>query len=138
SFYAALPIYAAILGALVTRAGRSRALLVEAGGAAFVYVLGLGVRAYLFYKHQPGTPSAQWLPAECDLFALGIGLAVFSAAATAGLTAKTTNATARALRWLGEHAYASWLLAAAAFVAVSNLGLPTTFAVDTFQRKVEM
>jgi peptidoglycan/LPS O-acetylase OafA/YrhL len=138
SFYAALPIYAAIIGAVVTRAGHSRALLVEAGGATFVYLLGLGVRAFLFYKDHPGTPSAQWLPAECDVFALGMGLAVFSAAATAGLTATATNAVARALRWLGEHAHASWLLAAAAFVTVSNIGLPTTFAVDTFERKVEM
>jgi peptidoglycan/LPS O-acetylase OafA/YrhL len=138
SFYAALPLYAAIVGALVARAGRSRALLVEAGAAALLYGFGLGVRAFLFYKHRPGTPSAQWLPAECDLFALGIGLAVFSAAATADLTARATDGVTRALRWLGEHAYASWLLALAAFVAVANLGLPTTFAVDTFQRKVEM
>jgi peptidoglycan/LPS O-acetylase OafA/YrhL len=138
SFYAALPIYAAMVGALVTRTGRDRALLVEAGGALCVYLLGLGVRAFIFYKDGPGTPSAQWLPAECDLFALGIGLAVFSAAATAGLSARVTGGVALGLRWLGEHAYASWLLAAAAFVVVGNIGLPTGFAVDTFHRKVEL
>jgi peptidoglycan/LPS O-acetylase OafA/YrhL len=138
SFYAALPIYAGIVGVLVARAGRSRALLVEAGAAAFLYLFGLGVRVFLFYKDGVGSPSAQWLPAECDLFALGIGLAVFSAAASAGLAATATNGVARALRWLGDNAYASWLLAVGAFVLVCNIGLSTNFGVETVDRKVEV
>jgi peptidoglycan/LPS O-acetylase OafA/YrhL len=134
SFYAALPIYAAIVGALVARGGRERALLVEASAAGLLYLFGLGVRVFLFYKHGPGTQSAQWLPAQSDLFALGMGLAVFSAASTAGLATRATNGVARALRWLGEHAYASWLLAAIAFVTVCNIGLPTRFGAVTHRR----
>jgi peptidoglycan/LPS O-acetylase OafA/YrhL len=138
SFYAALPIYAWILGRLTARASRPRALAIEVSGAAFLYALGLGVRTYLFYKNRPGTPSAQWLPAQADLFALGIGLAVFSAAASAGIETRRTNWIARVLRWLGDHQYASWLASFVAFVAVSNIGLETLFAVGTYRRKEEM
>jgi peptidoglycan/LPS O-acetylase OafA/YrhL len=138
SFYAALPLYAWLLGRLTRRASGSRALSIEAGAAGFLYALGLGVRAFLFYHDRPGTVSAQWLPAEADLFALGIALAVFSAASTQGTASRPTEWFARALRWLGTHQYVSWLSSAAAFAIVCNIGLQTDFAVGVYHRKAEM
>ncbi|MDQ1466242.1 MAG: hypothetical protein QOH10_657 [Actinomycetota bacterium] len=142
SFYAALPLYAGLLA----RATRSRAaanhpsgaLVTEAAAVALLYACGLGVRAWLFFTSRPGTPSAQWLPAQLDLFALGIGLAVFSAARSSGQTARVTDPIARSARWLGDHPAVSWALSAAAFVAVCNIGLHTDFAVGRYQRKQEM
>jgi peptidoglycan/LPS O-acetylase OafA/YrhL len=138
SFYAALPIYAGMIGLLTSRTVRTRALGVELGGAAFLYAFGLGVRTFLFYKNRPGTPSAQWLPAEADLFALGIGLAVLSAAAGAGVANRASEWVARPVRWLGARPYASWALSAVAFVTVCNIGLQTNFAVGQYRRKAEM
>jgi peptidoglycan/LPS O-acetylase OafA/YrhL len=137
SFYAALPLYAGLLGRF-TRVGGRRALLVEWGAAVLLYLAGLGVRAVLFLTIRPGTPSSQWLPAQLDLFALGIGLAVLSAAQSAGLTAKATSRPVRILRWLGDHPGASWALSGVAFFTVCNIGLQTNFAVGRYQRKEEM
>jgi peptidoglycan/LPS O-acetylase OafA/YrhL len=136
SFYAAVPLYAWLVGRLSARASAARVLAIEVGAAAVLYAFGLGVRAFLFAKDGPGTPSAQWLPAEADLFALGIGLAVFSAAAGAGLATRATDCIARPLHWLGDHAPMSWLLSAAAFVTVCHIGLPINFAVGTTHREL--
>jgi peptidoglycan/LPS O-acetylase OafA/YrhL len=138
SFYAALPLYAGLLARATARGDRSRALLAELGGVALLYAGGLGVRAWLFFTIRPGTVSAQWLPAQLDLFALGIGLAVLSAAATEGLSTTPSELAARPLRWLGDHPGASWALSALAFLAVCNIGLTTTFGVNRYQRKEEM
>ena len=138
SFYAAVPIYAGLIGLLTARTTRVRALGAELGGVAFLYALGLGVRAFLFYKNRPGTPSAQWLPAETDLFALGMVLAVLSAAASADVAIRASEWVARPVRWLGARPYASWGLSAVAFVTVCNIGLQTNFAVGQYRRKAEM
>lgn len=138
SFYAALPLYAGVLTRATAHAERSRALLAELAGVALLYAGGLGVRAWLFFTIRPGTVSAQWLPAQLDLFALGIGLAVLSAAAGEGLSTNPSEVLARPLRWLGDHPAASWALSALAFVAVCNIGLKTSFGVNRYQRKEEM
>jgi peptidoglycan/LPS O-acetylase OafA/YrhL len=128
SFYAALPLYAALLRRLVSRAPRARALTLELSGVVVLYAGGLATRAALFALRGTGVPSTNWLPAQVDLFALGIGLAVLSAAREEKFGADFVVAP---LRWLGDHAVASWALAGVAFVVVCNIGLPITFATGT-------
>ena len=40
------------------------------------------------------------------------------------------------LRWLGDHAIASWLVSGAVFVVVCNIGLPITFANGTHSQEM--
>lgn len=128
SFYAALPLYAGLLGRLTARVPRSRALACELAGVVVLYASGLATRAALYSLRGTGVPATRWLPAQIDLFALGIGLAVLS---VAGDESQGFDLITAPLRWLGEHAIASWALAGAAFVVVCNIGLPVTFANGT-------
>ena len=82
----------------------------------------------LYSVRGTGVPATRWLPAQVDLFALGIGLAVLS---VAGDDSHRFDLVVAPLRWLGDHAVASWALAGAAFVIVCNIGLPITFANGT-------
>lgn len=133
SFYAALPLYAGLLGRLTARVPRSRALVYELGGAVLLYAGGLATRAALYSLRGTGVPATRWLPAQVDLFALGIGLAVLSAAAD---ESHGFDLVVAPLRWLGDHAIASWALAGAAFVIVCNIGLPITFANGTHSEEM--
>lgn len=128
SFYATLPLYAGLLGRLTARVPRARALALELAGVVVLYAGGLTTRAALFAARGTGVPSTNWLPAQIDLFALGIGLAVLSVARDETFGADFVVAP---LRWLGDRAIASWVLAFVAFVTVSNIGLPITFATGT-------
>ena len=128
SFYAALPLYAGLLGRLTARVPRRRVLALELGSVFLLYATGLAVRAALFSLRGTSAPATRWLPAQVDLFALGIALAVLSAAGDEPFRADFVVAP---LRWLGDHAIASWVLAAGAFVVVCNIGLPITFANGT-------
>jgi peptidoglycan/LPS O-acetylase OafA/YrhL len=128
SFYAALPLYAGLIGRLTARVPRGNALTIELTGAFVLYAVGLGTRAILFWLRGASAPATRWLPAQVDLFALGILLAVLS---TAGDAPVAIDLLLRPLRWLGAHAVASWVLAALAFVVVCNIGLPITFANGT-------
>lgn len=113
SFYLALPLYAALLGALTRRARRPH--VVELGGVAILYTIGIGTHAALLYSHDAATPATLWLPAQVDLFALGMLLAVLH---TMGVGAA-----------IGRHAGLSWAVAGVAFWAVSTqLDLPRVFA----------
>jgi peptidoglycan/LPS O-acetylase OafA/YrhL len=139
SFYAALPLYAGLVGRLTARVPRPKVLAIELTGAVALYAGGLGTRAALFALRGTGVPATNWLPAQVDLFALGIGLAVLSAAGEESIGADSAVESVRELgdyvrvplRWLGDHAIASWLLAGVAFVTVCNIGLPITFATGT-------
>jgi peptidoglycan/LPS O-acetylase OafA/YrhL len=128
SFYLALPLYAGLLGRLTARVAPARAIALELSGAALLYAVGLGMRATLFSLRGTSAPATRWLPAQLDLFALGIGLAVVSAAGEERFAA---DFLARPLRWLGDHAAVSWGLAGGAFIAVCHIGLPITFADGT-------
>jgi peptidoglycan/LPS O-acetylase OafA/YrhL len=132
SFYAALPLYAGLVGRITARAPRARALAVELIAVGLLYIMGLAVRAAIFSTHGTSAPATRWLPAQLDLFALGIGLAVVSGAGAEGVP----DAIARPLRWLGDHALASWALAGVAFVIVCNIGLPTTFKNGTHAQEL--
>ena len=79
SFYAALPLYGAACSDRSPLCPRSRAVG-ELVGAVVLYAGGLATRGALYSLRGTGVPATRWLPAQLDLFALGIGLAVLSAA----------------------------------------------------------
>jgi peptidoglycan/LPS O-acetylase OafA/YrhL len=117
TFYLFLPLWARCLGARVRTACRQ--LQVELGGVAALVVTSFAFRLWcLNHAAGEGQTMPDWLPAYLDLFALGMLLAVVSSwLALAG----RDNVTWCSGRWMP---WASWTLAAVAFVSVSHLGIP--------------
>jgi peptidoglycan/LPS O-acetylase OafA/YrhL len=116
SFYLALPAYAAFLGVLAHRSRRPH--VVELVGVVALYAIGIGTHAALLYSHDAATPATLWLPAQVDLFALGMALAVLHA-----------MGPTRIGDAIGRHAGACWAVAGVAFWAVSTqLDLPRIFS----------
>lgn len=116
SFYLLLPLYAALL-VRKRRPGREQ-LRVEVAGLVALVAISFAYRIPVLSWHAAmAGPMPDWLPAYLDEFALGMLLAVASA---------WLAAAGRQPRWLTHPAmpWASWSLAALAFVAVSNIGLP--------------
>jgi peptidoglycan/LPS O-acetylase OafA/YrhL len=124
SFYLFLPLYAWALRGVARRLNRSL-LAVELSGLAALYA-GSMVWRYLVVSstHHSSiiTNSLDWLPANADLFALGMLLAVVSVSAQLGSGVR---------RWAdaaGRHAWVWWMAAALSFWAVSTqIGLPRDF-----------
>jgi peptidoglycan/LPS O-acetylase OafA/YrhL len=116
SFYAALPLYAVAIGALARRARKPYA--VELAGVVALYAIGIGTHAALLYSHDAATPATLWLPAQVDLFALGMGLAVLHA-----------MGPTRVGHAIGRHAAVCWAFAGVAFwAACTQLDLPRVFS----------
>lgn len=118
SFYLVLPLWALLMGR--KRRDPGAQLKVEMWGLAGLVAAGVVYRVIVLRAHGAlATTMPNWLPGYVDLFALGMLLAVFSA---------WSEATGRQPRLLWHPAlpWASWALASAAFVAVSNIGLPWT------------
>ena len=120
SFYLALPLYAAAVGARRAKRRPHQRLRVEALGLLGLVAVGLAWRLFV-YAHPHGANSlsaamAVWLPAELDLFALGMGLAVLSA---------WTRERAEP-GWLAHPAmpWVSWALAGVTFYGIAHLGTP--------------
>lgn len=120
SFYAALPLYAWLLGALTRNRPVGRRIAIELGGAAALYAFGLAWHLGVVTTSSLGTnaPSARWLPAMADWFALGIALAVVRSAA--GVSTAMGSLRQLADRYGDAAAVVSLL----AFLLVSNIGLP--------------
>jgi len=118
SFYLAVPLWAMLVGRK-RRDPRSQ-LNVELLGLAGLVAVSVAYRAVVLQAH--GTLALtmpNWLPGYADLFALGMLLAVVSS---------WSQATGNQPRLLWHRAlpWVSWALAAVAFVAVSDIGLPQT------------
>lgn len=116
SFYLFLPLWAATMrrvgGGSVEH--RVRAHLV---GLVGLYLLGLGTRAWLRGGgHAVGYAT---LPANADLFALGMGLALVSA--RAAVQRREPGGLARTI---GELPGAAWLAAACCYAGAAALGFP--------------
>jgi peptidoglycan/LPS O-acetylase OafA/YrhL len=115
SFYLALPLYAGLLDRRPRPAGRQLRAELVGLGALFVgsYIFRIPV---LLGHSEAAHTMPNWLPAYADVFALGMFLAVISA---------WLGNSQRRPAWLWHPLlpWASWLLAAGAFVAVSNIGL---------------
>jgi len=121
SFYAFLPLWAA----LITRIARGREAAarfrVEIVGLAALYATSIGFRAIVFALH-PGRIhdlGIYWLPANLDYFALGMGLAVASAWYT------QRGSVPRAVDLLARWPVVCWVLAVVCFVVMAKaLNLP--------------
>jgi peptidoglycan/LPS O-acetylase OafA/YrhL len=113
SFYAVLPL----LGAAIGRAARG-SLARELACIGALWATGLSVHGLLLLTHAEATPATLWLPAQIDLFALGMALAALHA----------SGRVPAPLAALGRTPGLSWALAGVAFwVAATQLGLPRTF-----------
>ena len=120
SFYFLLPIYAALVGRRRSIQSPSRRLTRTIVGLVVLVVISLIWRFVVlsFQSHgQLLSVMTVWLPAELDLFALGMLLAVLSA---------WTHLRDSEPGWLSSRwfPWASWLLAVLAFWGVSHLGFP--------------
>jgi peptidoglycan/LPS O-acetylase OafA/YrhL len=113
SFYAFLPVYAAVIGA---RARRSRALAVELTGLAVLFAVGLiAIVAIGFGLDMPWVTV---LPQHLGAFALGMLLAVL-------ITQPWDDGTAARLARIGRPAWMWWLGALVALGAI-----PVVFRLD--------
>lgn len=124
SFYLFLPLYAWALRGLARRLRRS-VLPVELSGLVVLYGVAMVWRYVVVSSHHHSsiiTASLDWLPANTDLFALGMLLAVISVHAEAGGEIRRLADAA------GRHAWLWWTAAAVSFWAVSTrIGLPRDF-----------
>jgi peptidoglycan/LPS O-acetylase OafA/YrhL len=116
TFYLLLPLYAAIVTACSRRRGQLRA---ELAGIAALMVVSL-VAKVIVYARVSGqqTGAGTWLPAQLDLFALGMVLAV----ASVWWSDHGRQPAVLARRWMPG---ASWAVALVLFWVVSTqVGLP--------------
>jgi peptidoglycan/LPS O-acetylase OafA/YrhL len=121
-FYLVLPLFAAVV---VTRRREPRAQLrVEMAGIAVLYAASVAFRVWLVAIDSRG-PQFTWTLAWLDVFALGMAMGVLSAWAT------TRDRPPAIADWVARHTGACWLVAAVAFVALSNLGIPRTLVPFT-------
>lgn len=131
AFYVALPVWAALLRALGRRAPSLR-LVVELGALLVLYGFGLGYR-WLLVRHlgtfrESSEPKLNWLPANADLFALGMALAVLHAHAARWPTA----AAGRVAAWVGRVGGWWWLGAGLSYWLVAeHAGLAVGVGADS-------
>jgi peptidoglycan/LPS O-acetylase OafA/YrhL len=121
-FYLLLPLYAAVV--VVRRRSPASQLRVELAGIAILYAASVAFRVWLVAIDSRG-PQFTWTLAWLDVFALGMAMAVVSA------WTSTRDRPPALVSWVGRHPGACWLVAAAAFVALSNLGIPRTLVPFT-------
>jgi peptidoglycan/LPS O-acetylase OafA/YrhL len=126
SFYIFLPIYAALLRKLGKGRDRESRFRLELFMLGVLYAISVVWRAYVYYGAPKGSAVGflgnYWLPANLDVFALGMGLAVVRAWAEGRERRVPILETIGRLDWLW------WLLAALCFQAVSFWsGLPQKF-----------
>jgi len=123
SFYLFLPVYAAAMAAWSRRWGEHR-LRNELLGLGGLFAVCVAFRTAVFV-HRTGqqTGAGTWLPAQLDLFALGMGLAV----ASVWWSEHAREPTALGRAWVP---WASWGLALSSFWLVSHVGIPRTPIYD--------
>jgi peptidoglycan/LPS O-acetylase OafA/YrhL len=125
SFYAFLPLYAALMRRVGAEGEPERHVRVEAAGLVVMYAVSVAFRELVFTMHSGRIHDLgiYWLPANLDYFALGMGLAVASAwfARRAELP--------KLLDGLVRFPVVCWLLALACFVLMAKgLNLPAGLA----------
>ena len=128
SFYVFLPFYAALLRKLGAGRARESRLRVELSMLAVLYAVSVVWRAVVYWGVPRGSAAAFlgnfWLPANLDLFALGMGLAVLR------VWSEAREEPVRVLERIGRVDWLWWLLAALCFHAVSFwIGLPANLVL---------
>jgi peptidoglycan/LPS O-acetylase OafA/YrhL len=119
TFYLLLPLYAAFVGRLAVRRSGAGRVVVLLAGLAVLYLVGTAFRAYVVLATPSwAEQSLLWLPMFLDFFAVGMALAVISAAAS------QSHAVPRVFAWLGDHPNVCWLIALGIFLAVTRMGYP--------------
>lgn len=119
TFYLLLPLFAAGMARLVRGRDRRARVGVLLAGLAGLYLLSTAFRTFVVQVDPPwAEQSLLWLPMFLDLFAIGMALAVLSAAIGAG------QALPRPLAWLGAHPNLCWILAGLVFFAVTRMSYP--------------
>lgn len=120
AFYVFIPIWAWAIGAI---ARRFRSVLRwELIGLAVLFVTGIAYRMIVLSIDPTNRVEISWLPAFLDQFALGMLLAVVSAAGETG------DLRSRAAALAGRHPWVCWGIAAVCFWAVSTrFGLPVGY-----------
>ena len=120
SFYLALPLYAFAMRRISARLPERRRVALQWAGLVVLYATSVAFRAWLQLAEPGIAPIAwAWLPANADLFALGMGVALVDVSAD-------RHRPAEQIRSLVErHGRWCWPGAAFAFWVVSTrLGLP--------------
>lgn len=125
SFYLFLPVYAGLMRRVGAGRTRDARLRIELLGLGVLYAISVVWRAVAYWGVPDGSSFAflapYWLPAQLDLFAMGMGLAVVRAWSDARDRPSAT------LERIGRADWLWWILAALAFHAVTFwVGLPST------------
>ena len=128
SFYVFLPIYAALLKRLGAGRARESRLRLELTMLAVLYAVSVVWRAIVYWGVPHNSAAAFlgnfWLPANLDLFALGMGLAVVR------VWSEARGEPVRFLERVGRVDWLWWLLAALCFHALTFwIGLPKSFVM---------
>jgi peptidoglycan/LPS O-acetylase OafA/YrhL len=123
SFYVFLPLYAALMRKLGQGRGRESRFRVELAMLVVLYAISVVWRAVAYWGVPDDSAFAFlgnfWLPANLDLFALGMGLAVVRT------WAEARDEPVPFLERIGRVDWLWWVLAALSFHAVSYwIGLP--------------
>jgi peptidoglycan/LPS O-acetylase OafA/YrhL len=128
SFYLFLPLWAAGLRRVGGRRPADR-VRVHAAGLVALYVLGLATRTWLRAgDHAIGYAT---LPANADLFAIGMALALVRSAA-----AVADRPPGGLARTLGEAPGAAWLAAGCCYLGAVSLGYPFGLVAPTVSQEV--
>jgi len=123
AFYLLLPLYSMLIAKLAAGRDGRRDLrertIVLLAGLAGLYLVGTAFRVFVVTAEPAwAEQSLLWLPMFLDLFAIGMALAVVSAAFQLG------QVLPRVFAWLGEHPNVCWLIAGAIFLAVTRMRYP--------------
>jgi peptidoglycan/LPS O-acetylase OafA/YrhL len=124
AFYLTLPLWAFGISRAARRRAPNQRLAVELAGLGVLVAASLLFRVVMLQlSGKLAAASVTWLPANADLFALGMLLAVLSAWWTA-------EDRRPSLMWHPLTPWVSWGMAALTYVAVSNIGLSKLPAVN--------
>lgn len=121
AFYLFLPVWAALLRRLVRRSASPAAVHLAALGVLFV----VGVVVTTWLRASGARLGYGTLPANLDLFAIGMALAVVAAARDAG------TPLPRAVAALRDQPGLSWLAALCCYASLVAMELPTGFTAPT-------
>jgi peptidoglycan/LPS O-acetylase OafA/YrhL len=128
SFYLFLPVWAAALRRVGPRDVEGR-VRVHAAGLVALYALGLGTRAWLRAgDHAVGYAT---LPANADLFAIGMALALVRSAA-----AVREREPGGLARTLGDAPGVAWVAAGCCYLGAVSLGYPFGLEAPTVSQEV--